>query len=205
MHNQPQPPATSQRWTPEDDSQLMHLRFTERKTWAEVAAILGRTVHAAQSHYYHLRGNQHSSFENWDATMDEHIIDGRRRGLLPREIGVEMGLPGEAVQGRWYELQQQKKVPEDVLAIWRRKGEVVWTEKEDMAILEAWVDGKNDDEIVKTLAFKEKYECDIRERRRQLCREMGPVYKRLMGMKEEQPVLGALEKALGKKKFAWMT
>lgn len=137
--------------------------------------------------------------------MDAQIVDGRRRGLRTREIGAEMGLPGEAVQGRWYELQQQRKVPEEVLAIWRRKGEVVWAEEEDVAILKAWVDGKNDDEIVQTVKFKGKCERDVRKRRKQLCRERGLVYSRMMGMTRDQPAPGGLENALGKDKFAWMS
>ena len=136
--------------------------------------------------------------------MDERIIDGRRRGLTPKEIGVEMDIPGEAMQGRWHELQQQKKVSEDVLAIWRKKGEVKWTEKEDEVIIQAWVDGKDEEEIIESVRFEGKYKCDVRERKRLLFREKGPIYRRLMGLDEGKPVLNALEKALGKKKFAWM-
>ncbi|KAF1362468.1 hypothetical protein EJ07DRAFT_107154 [Lizonia empirigonia] len=204
MHSQPQPPTVRRRWTPVEDTQLMHLRLTEHKTWPEVAAILQRNTKAVQFHYHQLRRAQHSSFEDWNATMDDQIIDGRSRGLSLKEIGVEMDLPYEAIQGRWYELKQQKKVPEDVLAISRRKTEVEWTEKEDSEILKAWVEGKKDDEIAKTLKLTGKYERDVRERRRQLCREAGPLYRRLMGMKEDQPVPGAMDRALGKKKFAWM-
>lgn len=136
--------------------------------------------------------------------MDERIIDGRRRGLGPREIGAEMDIPGEAVQGRWYELQQMKKVPEDVLAIWKRKGEVEWSGEEDEVVLKAWMEGLSDEELAEKVRFKGKYKCDVRERRRALCKEMGPVYRRVMVMEERKLVPDALEKALGGKKYGWM-
>lgn len=64
------------------------------------------------------------------------------------------------MQGHWYELKQQKKVPEDVLAVWRKKMEVEWTGKEDEIILQAWVDGKSEDYIAYSLHFEGKYQCD---------------------------------------------
>lgn len=57
-----------------------------------------------------------------------------------------MDISAEAVQGRWYELQQQKKVPEHVLAIWKKKAEVL----EDETILRAWIDGKSEDDIAQS-------------------------------------------------------
>lgn len=204
MHSQPQPPTVLRRWTPVEDTQLIHLRVTEHKTWPEVASVLQRNTAAVQHRYNQLKRAQHSSFEDWDATMDDQIIDGRGRGLSLKEIGVEMDLPHEAIQGRWYELKQKKKVPEHVLAVWRRKPEVEWTEKEDSEILTAWVEGKNDDEIAKTLKLTGKYERNVRQRRIQLCKERGPLYMRLMGLKEDQPVPDAMDTVLGKNKFAWM-
>lgn len=157
-----------------------------------------------QEHYYQLKIAEGASFEDWDATMDEYIIVSRGRGQTSKDIAIEMGIPAEAVQGRWYELQQQKKVPEDVLAVWRRKEEVKWSEKEDGVIIQMWIDGKNEDEIVHCVRFEGKYQCDVRERYRLLLREKGPVYRQLMGMGESRPLPHALDKALGKKKYAWM-
>ena len=204
MHQRRPSNPTPRPWTPVEDDLLHHMRFIEHRTWPEVAAALNRSTQAVQARSYQLKIAQSSSFEDWDASMDERIIDGRRRGLTPKEIGVEMDIPGEAMQGRWHELQQQKKVSEDVLAIWRKKGEVKWTEKEDEVIIQAWVDGKDEEEIIESVRFEGKYKCDVRERKRLLFREKGPIYRRLMGLDEGKPVLNALEKALGKKKFAWM-
>ncbi|KAF2629994.1 hypothetical protein BU25DRAFT_262553 [Macroventuria anomochaeta] len=196
--------TTPRRWTPAEDHLLHRLRFIEHKTWPEIAQDLGRTTPAVQGHYQKLKVARSSSFEDWDTAMDHFIIDGRHRGLTSKEIGAEMDIPGEAVQGRWYELQQQRKVPEDVLAIWRRKGEVVWSGKEDEVILKAWMEGMSDDEIVECVRFEGKYKCDVRERRRILTKENGPVYRRLMGLEAMKSVPHALDKALGMKKFAWM-
>ena len=128
---------------------------------------------------------------------------GRVHHRLPRR---GTGIPAEAVQGRWYELQQQqkKKVPEEVLAVWRKKEEVSWSEKEDEIIIQAWVDGKGEHDIAHSLRFEGKYQCDIRQRFKHLYREKGPVYRRLTGMEDSRPLPHALDRALGKKKYAWM-
>lgn len=136
--------------------------------------------------------------------MDEYIIDCRGERWASKEIAHEMGIPAEAVQGRWYDLQQQKKVPEEVLAVWRKKGEVEWSEKEDEIILQAWIDGKSEDDIAHSLRFEGKYLCDVRQRFKHLHKEKGPMYRRLMGMEVSRPLPHALDKALGKKKYAWM-
>lgn len=204
MHQEPPLPQTSRRWTPADDNLLQHLRFTELCTWSEVAAALGRTKQAVQGRHYQLKIVDGASFEDWDADMDEYIIDSRGQGQKSREIALEMGIPAEAVQGRWYELRQQKKVPDGVLAIWRRKEEVKWNEKEDETIIQAWIEGKSEDDIMHSVRFKGKYQCDVRQRYKLLLREKGPVYRRLMGMEESMPLPHALDKALGKKKYAWM-
>ncbi|KAF3047210.1 hypothetical protein E8E11_004324 [Didymella keratinophila] len=204
MHQQTSTPQTSRRWTPDDNARLHHLRFIELLPWPVRAAALGRTNQAVHGHYYQLKIAQGASFEEWDVDMDEYIIENRGEGWNSKEIAQEMGISAEAVQGRWYELQQQKKVPEHVLAIWKKKAEVVWSEEEDKTILRAWVNGKSEDEIAHSLRFEGKYQCDIRQRFRHLYREKGPMYRRLMGMEESRPLPHALDKALGKKKYAWM-
>lgn len=55
-----------------------------------------------------------------------------------------------------------------------------------------------------SLRFEDKYQCDIRQRFKHLYREKGPMYRRLMGMEESRPLPHVLDKALGKKKYAWM-
>jgi hypothetical protein len=183
------------------------MRFTLGQKWSEIATALNRTVAAVQGHYHQVKITHHSSFEDWTPEMDHRIIDGRRRGFSSKQIGLEMYLPSEAIQGRWSELQKRKQVPEDVLALWRRKGEVIWSEREDEHILKVWMELKSDDELVKQVHLEGKQRCDIRERRVQLCSEMGPVYRRLMGIvgqKEDDLVRGTLKMALGGKKYAWM-
>ncbi|KAJ4384530.1 hypothetical protein N0V86_000129 [Didymella sp. IMI 355093] len=204
MHQQPFPPRTAHRWTLADDARLHHLRFIELGTWPEVAVALGRTTQAVPGHYYQLKIAEGASFEEWDPSMDEYIIECRGQGESSKEIASEMGVPAEAVQGRWYELQQQKRVPESVLAVWRKKGEVRWTEKDDGMIVRAWIDGKSESDIAHSLQFEGKYQCDIKQRYKHLFREKGPVYRRLMGMEENKLLPHALDKALGKKKYAWM-
>jgi hypothetical protein len=41
-----------------------------------------------------------------------------------------------------------------VLAVWRRKDEVIWTDEEDEVILKLFIKCKDNDEIVRTLKFK---------------------------------------------------
>ncbi len=204
MHQKQISSPVLRRWTPAEDQRLHNLRVVQHRTWSEIAKALDRTVSAVTKRWYHLKITQSSSFEEWNAAMDKHIIDGRRHGLMSGEIGAGIDVPAEAVQGRWYELQQRKKVPEDVLAIWRRKGEVEWSEEEDETILKAWIDGKDEEEIVECARTKGKYKCDVRERYKVLVREKGTIYRRLMGLDQAKPAPHALERALGKKKFAWM-
>ena len=91
-----------------------------------------------------------------------------------------------------------------MLAVWRKKEEVSWSEKEDEIIIQAWVDGKGEHDIAHSLRFEGKYQCDIRQRFKHLYREKGPVYRRLTGMEDSRPLPHALDRALGKKKYAWM-
>lgn len=179
MHQQPLP---ARRWTPAEERLLYQLRVTEKRTWSEVAQALDRTTTACSRHYYKRKGTEFSSAEDWDAAMDEQIIDGRRQDLSSKKIGAEMGLPTEAVQGRWLQLKEQREVPEDVLALRRKKGEVTWSHQEDEAILQAWKDGKDEEEIVQSMKFEGKGKPDIRQRYKLLRREMGPIYRRVMGL-----------------------
>ncbi|KAJ8115581.1 hypothetical protein OPT61_g2799 [Boeremia exigua] len=204
MHQHTTPPSTHRRWTPAEDSRLEELRFIHHLTWPNIALALNRTTQAVTGRWHHLKIAHCSSFEDWNAALDERIIDGRRLGLTCHEIGDEMELPAEAVQGRWYELRQKNKVPADVVAIWRRKQEVKWSEEEDETILRVWKSGKNKEELIECVRFEGKFKCDVQDRYRVLLRERGAVYRRVMGLDEAKPVPHALDRALGKKKFAWM-
>lgn len=101
-------------------------------------------------------------------------------------------------------------MPEDVLAIWRRKEEVVWSAEEDEEILELYLQGKGDEEIgdvVKKgkLEFGGKSKADVMARRKELVRESSPLYLKMLGVVGVQKLNGALESALGvKKKYKWM-
>ncbi|KAF1929033.1 uncharacterized protein M421DRAFT_4849 [Didymella exigua CBS 183.55] len=156
-------------------------------------------------------------------TPADHALLHRLRFIELRtwpEVATALGRTTQAVQGqyyqwkiaegaafekmgRWYEPQQQKKVLEDVLLVWRRKEEVEWSEKEDETIVQAWIDGKSEDDILHSVRFEGKYQCDVRQRYRLLLREKGLVYRRLMGMKESRPLPHGLDKALGKK-YDWI-
>jgi hypothetical protein len=164
---------------------------------------------------------------DWTDLLDHTIIDGRRRGLTFKAISSEMNTAQFAIADRWNYLVRNKVVPEDVLAIWRRKDEVVWSEVEDRTILGLWVDGKEDDEIMKMVRFEGKSQTDVRNRRRELVAKGVPMYTEMLGvgggkkevmgsdgeMKVESGVTGlngkgeakgGLGEVVGKKKYAWM-
>ncbi|KAF9701653.1 hypothetical protein EKO04_000782 [Ascochyta lentis] len=134
---QPESHTRYRRWTPQEESQLVRLRLTERKEWSDIAQALNRTSPSVQTRYRSLRNK------------------------------------------------------------------TVWTEEEDEEILRAWKELKEDEELVDPLNGIGGFYRNVGERRKQLCKEMGPVYKRVMGMDEHKPVQGALEKAVGKK-HGWM-
>ncbi|KAH6637779.1 hypothetical protein C7974DRAFT_148270 [Boeremia exigua] len=179
MHRQSAP----RRWLPAEENQLHHLRVVEHQTWAQIAQALDRTTPAVSLRWYQLQNAQSSSLQDWDSNMDEQIIDGRRRGQKSSEIAREMKLPTEAVQGRWAELLQQKKVPADVLAIRKRRGPVQWSEAEDEAIMQAWVNGHDEREIFQIVKLEGKHQGDVLNRRRLLVRERGAIYQRSMAGK----------------------
>lgn len=78
---------------------------------------------------------------------------------------------------------RSKLVPDDVLAISRRKEEVVWTEEEDRMILALWIAGKEDNEIVKLVKLPGKTQMDVRKRRRDLTGgKENPLYVEMLGI-----------------------
>ncbi|KAJ4986871.1 hypothetical protein SVAN01_07676 [Stagonosporopsis vannaccii] len=203
MPQQPSPPFILRRWTPAEDDCLYQLRFIEQHPWSEIASALNRTTNVVTDHHHLLKATEMSSFKEWDAVKDAvkdgQIIDGHIRGLTSRKIGAEMGLPAAAVQGRWTKLLKQHKVPQDLLALsWRRK-EVNWSNEDDEAILRAWKDGKDEEDIVQSMKFEGKGKGDTRERCKLLRREKGPVYSRVMDLDEVKAAPHALDWTLGRK------
>jgi hypothetical protein len=203
----PQSDGTNQHspWTLTQNHQLLSLRDKDNATWSFIAATMGRSIPACQQHYYGLRQAQDGSMVDWTAPLDHYIVEGRRRGLPIASIAQEMSLTTLAVQDRWYALIRQHEVPKDVLAVSRRKEEVVWSEAEDRRVLGLWLEGRNDDEIVKMVRFEGKSEADVRARRKRLVTDRSPLYLEMLGFsKENKEVKNGLQKALGKKKYEWM-
>ncbi|KAF2129892.1 hypothetical protein P153DRAFT_418575 [Dothidotthia symphoricarpi CBS 119687] len=206
MEHQPRAPLKLRRWTSEDEQMLLNLRDREKKDFTDIAKILNRTTAAAIQHYSVLKQQSEGRFVEWTHAMDEHIINGRRRGLHIKTISVEMKLTAHAVADRWYTLLREKKVPEDVLAIWRRKNDVVFTLEEDEVILRLWIEMEDDEQLVRMVSFRGKSQSDIRERRIELVYGSSPLYQRLLGIGDgggNAP--HALDKALGKPRYGWMT
>lgn len=203
----PSPDGTNHHnpWIQSENHKLLRLRDHDHASWPSIASIMKRTVTACQSHYYTLRQVQDGSMVDWTARHDHYIIDGRRRGLSIGAIAQEMSLTTRAVQDRWYALIRHHQVPEEVLALTRRKEEVVWSEEEDRLVLGLWLKGYYDEEIVKQVKFRGKSNEDVRARRTRLVNDHHPMYLEMLGVKREKAVVkDGLEKALGKKKYSWM-
>lgn len=205
MDSEPRAPIELRRRTPDEDQQLIALRDQDNKKFGDIGNILGRSVKATQSRYASIKQRLRSSFVDWIAENDHAIIDGRRRGLAIKDIADEMQLQKEAVSERWRTLQRQKQVPEDVLAIWRRKGDVVFTPEEDETILKIWMQMRDDEQLVRMAKFKGKSQADIRERRSQLVIGHSPLYQKMLGLGgKTRGETDALKGALGEPKHSWM-
>jgi hypothetical protein len=192
-------------WTIVQNHELLRLRDREGKQWAEVASIMRRTQSSCQQHYHLLHQAQEGAMVDWTAPLDAYIIESKRRGLSLPQIAQEMGLRTYAVQGRWNTLLRERKVPDDVVLVCRRKEEVVWSQEEDEAILKLWLKGCDDDSIVRQVNFKNKSKDDVRQRRTRLVNDHTPLYLKMLGLdKEKQAVKNGLEKPLGKKKYSWL-
>ncbi|KAJ4365929.1 hypothetical protein N0V83_008551 [Neocucurbitaria cava] len=205
MEPQPRPPAELRRWTKEEEHQLIRLRDQDHKDFKDIGATLNRSKAATQSRYYAIKQRQHSSAIDWTPEHDHTIIDGRRRGLPLKAIATEMQMPPEAVAERWSTLQRLKQVPEDVLVIWRRKGDVNFSPEEDETILKVWMQGPDDEQLVRTVRFEGKSQADIRERRSELVYRHSALYLSMLGVGEgKEGETDALKSALGTPKYGWM-
>jgi hypothetical protein len=192
-------------WTEPQNRQLTELRDILRKPWAEIAAVLSRSISACQVHYKLLKQESEGSFIDWTPELDHSIIDGRRRGLSAKAIAYDLNISNHAVAGRWSRLQHLNLVPDDVLAVWRRKEPVVWSNAEDEYLLAMWIDGKSDDEITQAGKIKGKSPVDVKNRRVELVQGGGGgIYVRMLGVAKENEATTALSKALGKPKYSWM-
>ncbi|KAF2827577.1 hypothetical protein CC86DRAFT_405697 [Ophiobolus disseminans] len=199
----PEPPTRG--WTTAQEHQVLRLRDHDKKPWAEVSSSMKRSVSACQGHYYIMTRAREGALVEWTELLDHRLIDGRRRGLDMKIISEEISIPTHAVQDRWATLLRRHQVPKDVIAMWRRKEEVVWTTVEDEKILGLYLQGHSDEEISKLLKFKNKSKDDMRARRVELVMGSSPLYLKMLGMvgSKETPKTG-LEKAMGKKKYSWM-
>ncbi|KAF2446863.1 hypothetical protein P171DRAFT_482938 [Karstenula rhodostoma CBS 690.94] len=127
--------------------------------------------------------------------MYDHIIEGRRQGLASKQIEIEIKISATSATSRWHALEQQNRVPEDVLDIGRRKEEVAWCEENEETILKAWKEGQDDEKVAKSVTLEGRNEGDIRERLVALRFERGPGYKRVMDMEGKRSP-DALKQAL---------
>ncbi|CAO2656423.1 Nn.00g052260.m01.CDS01 [Neocucurbitaria sp. VM-36] len=205
MIPEPRSPTELRRWVSDEEHQLIRLRDQEHKKFEDIAAMLHRSIAATQGRYYTIKQRQHSSAIDWTPEHDHNIIDGRRRGLTIKDIATEMQIPPEATAERWYTLQRLKQVPEDVLVIRRRKGDVIFTPKEDEMILKIWIQMRDDQQLISMVKLKGKSQTDIRERRVELVNGHSPLYLNMLGVghgKENET--DALKTALGKPKYTWM-
>ena len=130
------PEPASRDWTPTQNHTLLRLRDAEKLPWSTIASTMNRTIPSVSAHYYALIQAREGSRVDWTSQLDHTLIDLRRRGLAMKAIATQMCLPTQAVQDRWYTLVRTHQVPDDVLALWKRKGDVVWSESEDEKILE---------------------------------------------------------------------
>jgi hypothetical protein len=192
-------------WTPSDERHLIDLRDTHNTSWNDIATILSRTAQGCQQHYSNLKQATASSLVTWTPEIDHAIIDGRRRGLSSKDISAELGLWALAVTERWTWLQRKHRVPEDVLALWRKKEQVVFTQDEDESIMKMFIRDMDDEQIYKVCSWKGKHSADVAKRRRQLTGEgaAGGLYAKMLGVGDEKAKNG-LEKAMGKKKYDWI-
>jgi hypothetical protein len=207
MDAQPQPfaPKELRPWTVREEHSLISLRDTNNKTFEEIGKFVNRTTIAVQNRYTIVKQRQYSSVVDWTEPLDASIINGRAKGQGIPEIASDLKLPKQAVGERWQTLQAQNQVPEEVLALWRRKEEVVFTEEEDEAILKLWIKCKDDNEIAKTLKCKGKSQRDIIARRGELVKGSSPIYLRLLGVGQgKENEMDGLKRAMGKPKYGWM-
>jgi hypothetical protein len=207
----PKLPKELRRWNYEEENKLLHLIKVENKTYKDTAIALNRSTQSVQHRYSIIQQRDESASITWTSELDTAIIDGRRRGLTPNQIAQEISMPDKAIQSRWQVLRATKRVPEDVLALRRRKEFHDFTPQEDETILRLYVEGKDDKEIAVLADIKEKSPTEIMTRRRKLVTESSPIYRRLVrmwhgtweedGNKEEKDALGL---AVGGGKYKWM-
>ncbi|KAH7085671.1 hypothetical protein BKA63DRAFT_548763 [Paraphoma chrysanthemicola] len=196
-------------WTSYDDRLLIQLRELEHKTYPDISIKLDRTIRACQQHYARLVQEREARYFDWTDEIDHDIIEGRRQGLTVKAIATQIAttmngkpISHHAIEYRWLELKRENKVPADVLAIWTRKADLVWSMEEDDCIVALWTKGFTDEQIARAGQFKGKGMDDVVKRRRELITGEDPRYAKALGQKGGR---NALEHALGvKKKYGWM-
>lgn len=205
------PPKELRRWNYDEESRLIHLIEVEDKTYVEAAGILSRSLQAVQHRYSIIRQRDVNAGITWTPELDAAVIDGRRRRLNPKQIGLENDLPEKAVQSRWQALKAMKRVPEDVLDPLRRKKFRDFSPEDDEAILRLYVEGTEDQEIARMLKIEGKSQTEIIRRRKKLVAESSPIYRRLISMHHGHSDKDGTDKetdaqgvAIGGEKYKWM-
>ncbi|KAH7095321.1 hypothetical protein FB567DRAFT_586649 [Paraphoma chrysanthemicola] len=196
-------------WTSQDDRLLIQLRELEHKSYPDISIKLDRTTRACQQHYARLVQEREARYFDWTDEIDHDIIEGRRQGLAFKAISSQIAtimngkpISHQAIEYRWAELKRDNKVPADVLAIWARKADVVWSMEEDDCIVALWTKGFTDEQIARAGKFNGKGMDDVVKRRRELIKGEDPRYAKALGQKGGG---NALDQALGvKKKYGWM-
>ncbi|KAF2026690.1 hypothetical protein EK21DRAFT_73560, partial [Setomelanomma holmii] len=82
-----------------------------------------------------------------------------------------------------------------------RKGKVIWSQDEDEAVISLWTKGFDDEEIARTVKFKGKSREDVKKRRAELLRKDDERFAKMLGREKG---VSALERAMGKQRYAWM-
>ncbi len=101
---------SKERWTNNQDRMVLDL-WSQGKSNKEIGGILGRTASAVQSRASHLNCGTKDVRQNviqvtadgkrlWSKEEDRLLIEMRRQGRTPREIGVSLGRSAMSVNGR---------------------------------------------------------------------------------------------------------
>ncbi|KAG9192203.1 hypothetical protein G6011_10937 [Alternaria panax] len=210
----PNPPKELRRWNYDEETRLLHLIKVENKTYKEAAIAIHRSTQSVQHRYSIIQQRDESATITWTSKLDAAIIDGRRRGLTLDQIAQEINLPDKAIQSRWQTLRATKKVPEDVLALRRRKPLRDFIPQEDEAILKLYIEGKDDKEIATAVGIEgRRSQTEIITRRRKLVAESSLVYRRLIQEQRQETGIehsnnkermDTLELAVSRNKYSWM-
>ena len=166
------------RWNTSEEHQLIDLHDTQKMIFNEISPIMRRTAKALSMRYDLIQQRDALDDISWTSALDDVIITGRSNKLSCSDIALRMKLDKAAVQARWRHLRATKQVPNDVVDALRHRPKPPFSAAEDEAIMKAWVNGVNDDEIQEVLGLQGRRVKAVAARRRQLVQERWPVYER---------------------------